>query len=134
MNLEKKSLNWKRYKCPVPRCGFVSARGFFQVPEHPVRQKAWAEACELSPPFKNPICWQHFGISDFKKEITQDDITNFTFGQLKKNTVPSKHLPGNPIEPFGFSDTNLAQIVIADQNEDQTTKPSENTDQVSFLG
>ena len=133
MNLEKKKkgLNWKRHTCPVPKCGFVSARGFFQVPEHPVRQKAWAEACELSPPFKQ-ICWQHFDISDFKKEITEVDIQNFTFGQLKKNTVPTKHLPGNPIEPFGFSDTKLAQIVLADQTED-VPGTSENAEQVSLL-
>ena len=89
-------MNWKRHKCPVPNCGFVSARGFFSVPEHPVRQKAWAAACELSSPFNKPICWKHFGISDFKKEITDDDLRNFTFGQLKKNVIPTKHLPGTP--------------------------------------
>ena len=70
-------MNWKRHKCPVPNCGFVSARGFFNVPEHPVRQKAWAEACKILPPFNKPICWKHFGLSDFKKEITDEDLKRF---------------------------------------------------------
>ena len=89
----------KKRKCIVPNCDFVHSRGFFNVPEHPARQKAWVEACQLSPPYNRFICWKHFKITDFKKEITSDDLANFTFGQLQKNVVPSCHLPGQEVNP-----------------------------------
>ena len=82
-------------KCPVSNCDFKHQRGFFNIPDHPVRRKAWAEACELPVSGNRPICWKHFKISDFKKEISADDLERFTFGQLKKNVVPSQCLPGD---------------------------------------
>jgi hypothetical protein len=85
-------------KCPILKCDFKHTKGFFNIPEHPVRRKAWAEACKLPPSSNKPICWQHFKISDFKKEITKKDLENYTFGQLKKDTVPSQRLPSDPEE------------------------------------
>ena len=81
-------------KCPVSNCDFKHQRGFFNIPDHPVRRKAWTEACELPVSANRPICWKHFKISDFKKEISADDLEKYTFGQLKKNVVPSQRLPG----------------------------------------
>ena len=84
-------------KCPISKCDFKHNKGFFNIPEHPVRRKAWAEACKLPPSSNKPICWKHFKISDFKKEITNKDLESYTFGQLKLNTVPSQRLPSDSV-------------------------------------
>jgi len=47
----------------------------------------------LSPHFNHKVCWKHFKPCDFVKEISQDDINNCHFGELKKNIVPSQNLP-----------------------------------------
>ena len=56
---------------------FFNDKGFFNIPEQPERQKLWTEACKILPPFNKPICWKHFGLSDFKKEITDDDLIDY---------------------------------------------------------
>ena len=67
------------------------------------------------------VCWQHFLISDFKKEITEDDIARCNFGQLKKDVVPSQHLPGDP--EISLEDTKFALFVTEnDQNIDKNEK------------
>ena len=121
----------KKRKCIVPNCDFVHSRGFFNVPEHPERQKAWIEACQLSPPYNRFICWKHFKITDFKKEITSDDLANFTFGQLQKNVVPSCHLPGQEVNP---DDDFLHQTVVEiDQNSLEVKELNQNVEQVNIV-
>ena len=83
-------------KCPVESCDYHSAKGFYLIPEHPVRRQAWIDACKLPPTFNKKICFQHFKVSDFINEITEEDIAQARFGKLKKNVVPSVHLPGDP--------------------------------------
>jgi len=80
-------------KCPVQSCDFRSSKGFYNIPEHPVRRQAWVEACKLVLPYNKPICYRHFNMSDFLKEITDEDIAQLKFGSLKKNVVPSQNLP-----------------------------------------
>ena len=80
-------------KCPVQSCDFRSSKGFYNIPEHPVRRQAWVEACKLVLPYNKPICYRHFNMSDFLKEITDEDINQLKFGSLKKNVVPSQNLP-----------------------------------------
>ena len=83
-------------KCPVESCDYYSAKGFYLIPEHPVRRQSWIDACKLPPNFNKKICFQHFKVSDFINEITEEDIAQARFGKLKKNVVPSVHLPGDP--------------------------------------
>ena len=33
-------------KCPVQSCDFRSSKGFYNIPDHPVRRQAWVEACK----------------------------------------------------------------------------------------
>ena len=120
----------KKRKCIVPNCDFVHSRGFFNVPEHPERLKAWVEACQLSPPYNRFICWKHFKITDFKKEITSDDLANFTFGQLQKNVVPSCHLPGQDVNPE--DDFLRPTVVEMGQNSLEVQEMNQKLEQVNI--
>ena len=95
MASKKASKKWEK-KCPVESCNYKSNKAFYAIPEHPVRRQAWIEACKLVPPYNKPICFQHFKISDFINEINEEDIAQYKYGNLKKNVVPSQHLPGDP--------------------------------------
>ena len=90
----KKSLN---RRCQVPSCSTVSLqqRGFYKIPEHPVRRQAWIDSTKLPNDCSTSarICWKHFKYGDFMKEITPKDIAECTFGQLKKNVIPSEFMP-----------------------------------------
>jgi len=86
--------------CPVPQCSTLSAhKGFYLIPEHPERRQAWLTACKLpeSTLLSTKICWKHFLLTDFKNEVTAENIEDCKFGQLKKNVVPSQNLPEDPI-------------------------------------
>ena len=80
-------------KCPIQSCNYHHTKGFYIIPEHPVRRAAWAEACKLSPPYNKPICFRHFNLSDFLGDITDEHIAQLKFGKLKRNVVPSQNLP-----------------------------------------
>ena len=97
-------------KCPVKSCDYRSDKGFYNIPEHPVRRQAWINACQLSPPYNKKICYQHFRVTDFIKEITDEDIAQARFGKLKKWMVPTQNLPGDS-EINSKEDTNIAENV-----------------------
>ena len=83
-------------QCPVRSCSTYNARkGFYHIPEHPGRRQDWLYACKLpsTTPYSTTICWKHFKLEDFKNEITEENIRQCKFGQLKKNVVPSLNLP-----------------------------------------
>ena len=84
-------------KCPVLNCSTYTLRksGFYRIPEHPGRRKAWIQATGLPVdcPHTTVICWKHFKKSDFVKEISLTDVGECTFGQLQRNVVPSQNLP-----------------------------------------
>ena len=83
-------------QCPVKLCSTYNARkGFYHIPEHPGRRLDWLHACKLpsTTPYSTTICWKHFKLQDFKNEITEENIRQCKFGQLKKNVVPSLNLP-----------------------------------------
>ena len=83
----------KKRKCIVPNCDFVHSRGFFNVPEHPARQKAWVEACQLSPPYNRFICWKHFKTSDFVIDMKEAQALGCSVKPRLNNwAVPSRNL------------------------------------------
>ena len=87
-------------KCRVQQCSTYNAqKGLYLIPEHPERRKAWLNACKLpeDTPLSAKICWKHFLPSDFKNEITAENIELCKFGQLKKNVVPSQNIPEDAI-------------------------------------
>ena len=99
------SVNGKKRKypstCPVQGCPTPTARkGFYYIPENPVMRQAWLDACKLpqSTARTAKICYRHFLISDFRNEQTEESISQFQFGRLKENVVPSQNLP-----KFAFS-------------------------------
>ena len=59
------------------------------------------------------VCWQHFLISDFIKELSEDDIARCKFGRLKKDVVPSQHLPGDPV--ISSEDAKFALLIVEDE-------------------
>jgi len=90
--------------CPVESCDYRSTKGYYVFPEYSVRRQAWIKACKLSPQCNiyTKICFQHFKISDFIKDITEDDIAQCRFGKLNKDVVPSQNLPGDSKTDFAF--------------------------------
>merc|ERR1740129_2355810 len=83
---------------------YRSTKGYYVFPEYSVRRQAWIKACKLSPKCNiyTKICFQHFKISDFIKDITEDDIAQCRFGKLNKDVVPSQNLPGDSKTDFAF--------------------------------
>ena len=79
------------------------------------------------------VCWQHFLISDFKKEISENDIARCNFGQLKKDVVPPQHLPGDP--EISLEDTKFALVILENdhntENIEEKTENSENSHEIS---
>ena len=96
-------------RCRVPQCHtFNAQKGFYQIPEHPTRRQAWLDACKLpkDTPKAIKICWKHFLLTDFRNEVTEENIKECKFGPLKKNVVPSQNLP----EDAHFSPTNTHEF------------------------
>ena len=87
-NVLKKANSMALRKCPVESCDYHSAKGFYLIPEHPVRRQSWIDACKLPANFNKKICFQHFKVSDFINEITEEDIAQARFGKLKKMWSP----------------------------------------------
>ena len=95
-------------------------KGFYRIPEHPVRRKEWLDACKLPPTTANTasICWKHFNLSDFKNEVTEENIKQCKFGQLKKNVVPSQNLPDIPVDVTDAPNQNLGENPEENLSED----------------
>jgi hypothetical protein len=95
-------------KCPVQQCTtFNERKGFYIIPEHPVRRQSWLDACKLPASIARSatICWRHFDLkNDFRIEITDEHINQGVFGQLKKDVVPSQNLPEDAIVAEPMSD------------------------------
>ena len=103
--------------CPVESFDYHSTKGYYVFPEYSVRRQAWIKACKLSPQCNiyTKICFQHFKISDFIKDITEDDIAQCRFGKLNKYVVPSQNLPGDPKTDFAFL---LEPNLILEESDD----------------
>jgi hypothetical protein len=105
-------------KCPVPSCSTYSSikRGcFYSVPDHPIRRQAWIDALKLPNDCYSgtSICWKHFQDSDFVKEIiTLTDIAECTFGQLKKNAIPTLCLPDDSNKNSVDSSSLIQDLII----------------------
>ena len=88
--------DFRKRHCGVPTCDtYEGGGGSFRLPEHPIRRSAWVKALNLTDTKKSVrICWKHFKISDFMKELDPDTIAIGQFGQLKvffsKPTFPKK--------------------------------------------
>ena len=83
------------WTCPVPLCTTGAKRGFYRIPENPVRRLAWITACNLPIDIRKTasICWKHFKKSDFQMEMDEKDVNELGMGLLKRNVSPSKCLP-----------------------------------------
>ena len=76
------------------------------------------------------VCWQHFLISDFMKEISEDDIASCDFGRLKKGVVPSQHLPGDP--EITSEDAKFALFIIENnENIENSEEKDEKSAEIS---
>jgi len=84
--------DFRKRHCGVPTCNtYNGGGGSFRMPEHPVRRNAWIKALNLPNTQKSVrICWKHFKITDFMKELDSESIAVGQFGQLKKNVVPTE--------------------------------------------
>ena len=110
-------------QCPVKLCSTYNARkGFYHIPEHPGRRLDWLHACKLpsTTPYSTTICWKHFELQDFKNEITEENIRQCKFGQLKKNVVPSLNLPMDDQE-FHVPDLPTTPSEASNDNPSTTT-------------
>ena len=116
---------WEK-KCPVESCNYKSDKAFYVIPEHPVRRQAWKEACKLAPSCNKPICYQHFKISDFMTEITEEEIAQFKYGKLKKNVVPSQNLPVDP-------EIKLATVIVEGVTEPEVSTEIDENGKIFFL-
>ena len=84
--------------CAVLSCGTKKAKdkGFYIIPQHERKRKAWFEACGIPLSEKQTrICWKHFKPDQFRNKI---DVANGLFGCLVKDAFPTEFLPGAPIK------------------------------------
>ena len=83
------------WTCPVPLCTTGAKRGFYRIPENPVRRAAWITACNLPIDIRKTasICWKHFKKSDFQMEMDEKDVNELGMGMLNRNVTPSECLP-----------------------------------------
>ena len=124
----KKRIIYKN--CPIGTCSTYNAnKGFYRIPEHPVRRKEWLDACKLPPTTANTasICWKHFKLSDFKNEVTEENIKQCKFGQLKKNIVPSQNLPEACLEDVLMFDLDKSKPMAKAMVSKSLPKEQENT-------
>lgn len=111
--------------CPVQGCPTRTARkGFYLIPEKPDRRQAWLDACKLpqSTARTAKICYRHFLISDFRNEQTEESISQFQFGRLKENVVPSQNLPKFATVVETNLDFSLgSETIISEENRPETS-------------
>ena len=95
--------------CEISSCGTKKAtdKGFYTIPEHEIRRKAWFDACGIPlTKKKTRICWRHFKPDQFRNKI---DPSKGLFGCLKKDAFPTEFLPGEPIKVNSDSDFDLGR-------------------------
>ena len=95
--------------CEISSCGTKKAtdKGFYTIPEHEKRRKAWFDACGIPlTKKKTRICWRHFKPDQFRNKI---DVAKGLFGCLKKDAFPTEFLPGDPIKVNPDSDFDLGR-------------------------
>ena len=85
----------KRTRCGLKYCSYSGRRGFYKIPEHPIRRKSWIEACKFPTDVKKStqVCWKHFNKEDFQNEMVPEYVDKLGMGLLKKLVVPSQNLP-----------------------------------------
>ena len=87
----------RNWTCPVPQCTTSAKKGFYRIPENPVRRIAWLTACKLPIDIRKTasICWKHFKKSDFQMEMDEQEVNELGMGMLNRNVTPSEFLPDN---------------------------------------
>ena len=107
--------HYKRTRCGLKSCSYSGRRGFYKIPEHPIRRKSWIEACKFPTDVKKStqVCWQHFLKEDFQNEMDPEYVDKLGMGLLKKLVVPSQNLP---TETMDFSNEVFAKIEKNNEN------------------
>ena len=110
----------RNWTCPVPQCTTSAKKGFYRIPENPVRRIAWLTACKLPIDIRKTasICWKHFKKSDFQMEMDEQEVNELGMGMLNRNVTPSEFLPENIKEanPNPNSESKKRKIPIRDRN------------------
>ena len=104
-------------QCPVKSCTTIAARGFYRVPEHPLRRQDWLKACNLPSDIaiSATICWKHFKKEDFKNEMDPKHVNMTGMGNLKQYVIPSQNLPSknlNQLKDFDMQE--VKEEIIGD--------------------
>ena len=93
--------------------------GFYCLPKNQNLRQKWLDACR----FENEhtyirICWKHFKVTDFTTDINIEewDECPYGFGPLKRNVVPSKNLPENPLQVETNCDLTLGNCGVSYSN------------------
>ena len=87
-----------KFRCAVKTCRSRGNKGFYQIPENPVRRKEWLDAMKVTEAKSSAhICFRHFSLDQFRNPIFINTIdeNRSIFGPLKKNAVPNQSLPGD---------------------------------------
>ena len=133
---KKYDQNWI---CLVSGCLTRAKRGFYRIPEHPLRRREWIKVLKFTKDIKKStsVCWKHFKKEDFEDEMDPQFVNELGMGRLKQMVVPSILLSGNtgnPVEvgmDFDFTvreesvPTKVKQPVV---NTEQTNSDGENSD------
>ena len=91
----------KIWKCPVKSCLTRAKKGFYRIPEHPLRRSEWIKVLKLPIDVKKctSVCWKHFKKEDFEDEMDPQFVNELGMGRLKQMVVPSLLLSRNPGDP-----------------------------------
>ena len=117
----------KNWKCPVRGCVTRGKKGFYQIPEHPLRRSQWVQALKFSTDVKKSttVCWKHFKKEDFEVEMDPQFVNELGMGRLKRMVVPSLLLPEDPVELDMDIDLTEESVVT------QVEQPVVNTEQTN---
>ena len=120
----------KIWKCPVRGCLTRAKRGFYRIPEHPVRRSDWIKALKFPIDIKKSttVCFKHFKKEDFEDDMDPEFVNELGMGRLKQMVVPSLLLPEDPVE------LDMEFDLIEESVVTQVEQPVVNTDSDIELG
>ena len=118
------------WKCPVRGCLTRAKRGFYRIPEHPVRRSEWIKALKFPIDIQKSttVCFKHFKKQDFEDEMDPEFVNELGMGRLKQMVVPSLLLPEDPVELDMEFELTEESVVT------QVEVPAEQADSDSELG
>ena len=91
----------KIWICPVRGCLTRAKKGFYRIPEHPLRRSQWIQTLKFPIDIvkSTTVCWKHFKKEDFEDEMDPQFVNELGMGRLKQMVVPSLLFPGNTGDP-----------------------------------